>query len=370
MSARPASDSRDLHAAMRIPTSRLRALTAGVLLALGSVAAPAAAAAAQPSGEVPPPVEQPGPVPGEPVAPVVVHLPPPVHLDDGAGYLLPDHPGVTWLVDGTPVADLVAAGTARHVPGDPMGHVEITAEGLGRELAGVVLGALAAEGHVLATDDDGGTAPVRYVIDPRAAAELVLPEAFDADGTEADAVHVPEAPGQVVRDAAGEVLAPGVHLPALAYLDGTAVLELTVTAAAGHRLEAEGQPVEPLPGAGGTHVVTLLLTDAVTPPVEEPEPEPQPEPSTPPPALPPADEPSVPPALLNLDAAAPSEPMSAPAVTAPATGPASAAAAEAPAPPPEASIPREPQDLELLVILGAFFLGGLGLVLGVGRDAR
>ena len=348
---------------MRIPTSRLRAVTASVLLALGS--APAAADT-QPPVEVP--VEQPGPAPDEPSAPVVVDLPPLGHLDDDAGYLLPDQPGLTWLVDGTPAADLVAAGAARHVPGEP-GHVEVTAEGLGRDLTDVVVGVLAAEGHLLATDD-GGTALVRYVLDPRTAAELVLPEALDEDGTEADAVLVPEAPGQVVRGAAGEALAPGVHLPALAYVDGAAVLELTVTAAGGHRLEVDGMPVEPLPGAGAVHGVTLSFADTVAPPAEvEPSPEPEPETTEP---EPPAAEPSPPP-LLTLDAAAPEQPVTAAAVTPPATAPTPRAVAPEEPAPPEAAPPaaeRGVQDTELLVLLGAFFLGGLGLVLGVGRDAR
>ncbi len=332
-------------------------------------------APAEPTEE---PTDEPGPDdpadPAEPVEespePIVLPAVSPTVVDGAAGYVLPDLAGVTWLVDGTPLAELVAAGAEPVDDPDELttGSFEVTTVSLGREIETVVLAAVAADGHLLATEDDG-TSTVRYVVDPRVPVELVPPSAADGDGREEDAVVVPEAPGQVVRDAAGTVLGPSTHPVAVEYAEGTATVELTVEAAAGHRLDVDGVPLETVPGAGGVWHTTLTFTDPGTPaddaaeidpappadPGTDDTPDPQPEPE--PDLLPgqhvvTVDHTSEP-AVQAVQETADPEPVE--------------AAAERPT---ERLSDSGPRGVDLMVIMSLVFIGGAWLVLGVGRDAR
>ncbi|WP_454084483.1 hypothetical protein [Georgenia sp. Marseille-Q6866] len=298
----------------------------------------------------------------EQAGPVLVVVPEPVRGDvDGApGYTLPlGDGGFTWLVDGVRVDELGAA--ARLVESPDGGWYELSAVALGRDVERIVLAVVAAPGHALLAAD-GTTSLVRSVLDPRTSAELALPSALDGAGRE-DAVVVPDAPGQVVQDAAGEALDPGTHPVTAEYVDGAATVTLTVTAADGHRLVVDGAPVEALPGAGGAVEVLLVLTD-VPPTAVEPAPAPEAAPS---PALPERapEEPQ--------EEAAEQLELPAPVLTVAAVVPEPAVAAAVVTDVAEAEVLEElpesgPEGLGLMVMLGGLLLGGSWLVLGMRGD--
>lgn len=288
---------------------------------------------------------------------VVVPEPVPSVVDGAPGYLLPlGEGGFTWLVDGVRVDELGA--TARLVESPDGSWYELSAVALGTDVERLVLAVVAAPGHAL-LGSDGTTSLVRVVLDPRAAAELVTPTALDGEGRE-DAVVVPDAVTQVVRDAAGEVLDAGTHPVTAEYVDGVATVALTVSAADGYRLEVDGTPVETVPGAGGTSTVALVLT-AVPPP--EPVPSPAETPAVPrSPVLPVREK--EPEQQLELAAPLITVPVVAtpePAAIVPSEEPAEAAAIE--------ELPESgPEGLGLMVMLGGLLLGGSWLVLGMRGD--
>lgn len=304
--------------------------------------------------------------PAEPGDQVVVVLPEivPTVVDGATAYVLPDLEGVVWLVDGTPVADLVTAGAAYRL-GDEQTAVVVTADGLGRAIETLVIGAVATEGHLLATDD-GGTVAVRYVVDPRVPVGLVVPSAEDADGRVADVVVVGDVPGLVVRDVAGELLAPGPHAVTAEYVDGVAAVELVVEAAPGHRLEVDGAPAEALPGAGGTWPVTLTFTDLV-PPVDHVVLPPAPTRPRVVAPVPPEDTLLPGPHVVTVEPAAVPEPAPVAPRVAPVAQP---AATTTPAETTERLSDSGAPGGNLMVLLGLLFVGAAWLVLGVGRDSR
>ncbi|MCM3661186.1 hypothetical protein M3148_09315 [Georgenia satyanarayanai] len=327
----------------------------------------------QPPAEEPPVVETPTEEPAtenpvedvpteepEQAGPVLVVVPEPVRsvVDGAPGYTLPlGNGGFTWLVDGVRVDELGAA--ARLSPDG--GWYELSAVALGTDIERLVLAVVAAPGHALLAPD-GTTSLIRSVLDPRAAAELAAPTALDGAGRE-DAVVVPDAATQVVRDPAGEVLDPGTHPVTAEYVDGVATITLTVTAADGHRLETDGTPVETVPGAGGTAEVLLVLTD-VPPTAVEPAPAPEAAPS---PAVP-----ETTPGEPQEEAAEQLE-LSAPVLTVAAVVPEPTVAVAGAAEPEEAdtleALPESgPEGLGLMVMLGGLLLGGSWLVLGMRGD--
>ncbi|WP_152189004.1 hypothetical protein [Georgenia satyanarayanai] len=320
-----------------------------------------------------PPIEEPAvetPTEGAPAeegeepveaGPVLVIVPEPVRtvVDGAPGYVLPlGDGGFTWLVDGVAVGDLGAA--ARLVESPDGSWFELSAVALGTDVDRLVLAVVAAPGHALLAPD-GTTSLVRAVVDPRAAAELVAPTALDGEGR-ADAVVVPDVPGQVVRDAEGGVLDAGSHPVTAEYVDGAAAVTLTVTAAEGHRLEVDGSPVETLPGAGGASEVSLVLTD-LAPVAVEPAPSPE---RTPPPTVsaPPVDTP----ARGQAEEQDTRLELAAPLVTVPAAVPEQAVAvAEGPTEVRDREeLPESgPEGLGLMVMLAGLLLGGSWLILGM-----
>lgn len=324
-------------------------------------------AAEEPPVEEPPVVETPSEdAPAEeaeePVeaGPVLVVAPEPVVtvVDGAPGYLLPlADGGFTWLVDGVAVGDLGAA--ARLVESPDGSWFELSAVALGTDVTRLVLAVVAAPGHALLAPD-GTTSLVSTVVDPRAAAELVAPTALDGAGRE-DAVVVPDAAGQVVHDGDGQVLGTGTHPVTAEYVDGVATVALTVTAAAGYRLEVDGSAVETLPGAGGASEVVLELTDVLPAPAEpvaspEQPPSPTPEPPTDTPARGLTEETDE-----RLDLAAPLL-----TVTAPVPEQAVAVAAEPTETRHLEELPESgPEGLGLMVMLAGLLLGGSWLVLGI-----
>lgn len=315
------------------------------------------------------PTEQPTDPEADPTEPVLVVVPEAetAEVDGAPGYLLPvGAGGFTWLVDGVPVDQLTDA--ARLVESPEGDRYELSAVALGTDAERIVLAVVAEPGHAL-LGADGSASQVRYVVDPRVAAEAVLPTAVDGAGRE-DAVVVPDVVTQLVRDAAGELVEPGTHPVSAEYVDGVATVTLMVTAVEGHRLEVDGAPVETVPGAGGSLPVTLELTDvpAEDVPVEE-EPGAQ-EPSAP-------QEPAPPAPHLTQPVAAPEEgagerpdealDIAAPVVILPrAARPAEPEAVEPARVEAQETEPtrREPEGLGLLVILGGLLLGGGWLVFG------
>ncbi|PYF97776.1 hypothetical protein SAMN05216184_11441 [Georgenia satyanarayanai] len=297
----------------------------------------------------------------EPVGPVLVVVPEPVRgvVDGAPGYVLPlGDGGFTWLVDGVRVDELGAAARLVESPGG--GWYELSAAALGADVERLVLAVVAAPGHALLAPD-GTTSLVRAVLDPRAPSALVAPTALDGEGRE-DAVVVPEATTQVVRDAAGEVLDAGIHPVTAEYVDGEATVTLTVTAAEGHRLEVGGLPVEAVPGAGGPVEVVLVLTD-VPPATAEPAPSPE-EPPAPAVAEAPAEVPARDPAEESGGHLA----LAAPLVTVPPAAPEPAAEDVDVMEPVEAlaELPESgPEGLGLMVMLGGLLLGGSWLALGM-----
>ncbi|MBD8061977.1 hypothetical protein [Oceanitalea stevensii] len=320
----------------------------------------------EPTTDAPPAAETPvddaptGDAPEEPEhsGPVLVVVPEPVLgvVDGAPGYTLPlGDGGFTWLVDGVRVDELGAA--ARLSPDG--GSYELSAAALGRDAAQLVLAVVADPGHEL-LGPDGTTSPVRSVVDPRVAAELVAPTSLDGEGRE-DAVVVPDAATQVVRDAGAELLDAGTHPVTAEYVDGVATVVLTVTAADGHRLEVDGAPVETLPGAGGAVEVVLVLTDA-PPTAVEPAPVPEAAPSPAVPGTTPEEPQEEAEEQLELPA---------PVLTVAAVVPEPAAAVatdEAEAEVLEELPESGPEGLGLMVMLGGLLLGGSWLVLGMRGD--
>lgn len=323
-------------------------------------------AAEEPPAQQPPAEDAPTEEP-EQAGPVLVVVPEPVRsvVDGAPGYILPlGEGGFAWLVDGVRVDALGAA--ARLVESPDGSWYELSAAALGRDVDHLVVAVVADPDHAL-LGPDGVTFQTRSVIDPRVAAELAAPTALDGAGRE-DTVIVPDVVAQVVRDAAGDVLDAGSHPVTAEYVDGVATVDLTVTAAQGHRLEVDGTPVESVPGAGGTWAVTLTLTDA-PPPEVEPVPSPdetaQPAPTVPAsPAATPVEEPAA-----QLD-------LTAPLLTVTAAAEPAADADPDPEPEPQAAqtvalqeLPESgPEGLGLIAMLGGFLLGGAWLVLGMRGD--
>lgn len=315
--------------------------------------------------------------PGAQHAPVLVTVPQPrpTVVDGEPGYLLPPDDGAfSWFVNGIPVGELVAAGTARLVPA-PDGELtggwyELTSQRLGEAIDAVVIGAVAQSGHLLVADD-GEPSAVRYVVDPRAALELHGPSPTDGDGRD-DTFTVHDVVGQVVHDGAGATLGPGEHPVIAEYVDATATVELSVAAADGYRLEIGGTPVETTPGAGGTWTVVLTFTDVEAPEevddvaadnVAEPDDaiaadgERTPESA-------PGDDEGLTARLLTIGAA-----PAAPGTDAAEEQPAVGAEADAAVPPDAGRLSDSgPEGLDLMVLLSIVFLGGAWLLMGAGRD--
>jgi hypothetical protein len=232
-------------------TASLRALVAAAAVVC-ALAVPATAGAAEgAAGE-----GGPGPAADSVVVaagPGLVTVPVPevvARTADGAtSYLVPETPGVRWLVDGKPVADVAT----REDGGWRLGG--------GPDTAPDVVVAVAEAGHRLLLED-GTTAARAAALDLRVGVEAVRPRTLDRDGA-SDEYVVPDVRGLVVADAAGTVLEPGSAHDVTGYVDHEAVVVLRLTAAPGHRLEVDGVPVEALPGEGAPWLVELRFADTV-----------------------------------------------------------------------------------------------------------
>lgn len=169
-------------------------------------------------------------------------------------WFVPRIDGIAWTVNTHPIHTLTqATDLGWLVDAATLGHAVVVATAL--------------DGHLIATGDGQQTTTSQVVLDTRQPVEVTEPT-LTPDGK----IVVPDVPGLVVGDHTGIVLAPGEH-PAARHAipgpDGELVVRLTVEAARGYRLERDGTPVEPHPGAGGTWPTTLTLT--LTP---DPDPDP------------------------------------------------------------------------------------------------